>query len=154
MSKKMIKQDEPLPRLQADSYTASVKVMRSYDYCHFEVCLGTDEKISIEQVNDMRKKAALLVDEAVRQYKMAMEKERDRDRRERQTREFLEKVEFLKKKPQTELSPEQAAILRSYEDQEFWKQFHEDDFLYEENPEREYHFSMLHNFKNNRVKTV
>ena len=55
--------------------TASVKVMRSHDYCHFEVVLGinkdTHEAISPYDVDLMRKEAARLADKAVEQYKVA-----------------------------------------------------------------------------------
>lgn len=54
-----------------DKYTASVKVMRSYDYCHFEVNLGTTEPISLDDVDEMRKRAARLADKAVKQYRIA-----------------------------------------------------------------------------------
>jgi hypothetical protein len=47
---------------------ASVKVMRSYDYCHFEVCLSLDKEMTLGEINNMRKDAARLADEAVRQY--------------------------------------------------------------------------------------
>lgn len=49
----------------------SVKVMRLYDYCHFEVCLGSDEDMTLEQIDDMRKDAQWLADKAVEQYKTA-----------------------------------------------------------------------------------
>lgn len=49
-------------------FKRSVKMMRSYDYCHFEVCLSSDEEKTIEEVDDMRKEAARLADKAVKQY--------------------------------------------------------------------------------------
>jgi len=52
---------------------ASVKIMRSYDYCHFEICLGTDEDIPLVDVDKIRKDAQRLVDKAVDQYKIACE---------------------------------------------------------------------------------
>lgn len=48
---------------------ASVKIMRSYDYNHFEVSLSTDELIDEKEVNSLRIKAAKLVDHAIEQYK-------------------------------------------------------------------------------------
>lgn len=38
--------------------SATVRVMRSYDYCHFEIVLGSNEDMTTDQVNDMRKEAA------------------------------------------------------------------------------------------------
>ena len=45
---------------------ASVKILRSFDYCHFEVSLSYDDDMTLEQVNDLRKQAAVLVDEVGR----------------------------------------------------------------------------------------
>ena len=58
---------------------ASVKVMRSYDYCHFEVTLAADVQCPPDspewfgQVDNLRKKAARLADRAVAQYKVSQE---------------------------------------------------------------------------------
>ena len=49
-------------------FIGSVKVMRSFDYCHFEVQLSSSEDKTLEEINSMRKEAARLVDKAVRQY--------------------------------------------------------------------------------------
>lgn len=49
---------------------ASVKVMRSYDYCHFEICLS-EEVDQLDNVDALRKEAARLADKAVEQYKTA-----------------------------------------------------------------------------------
>ena len=51
--------------------SGSVKVMRSYDYCHFEVTLSTSGPASIEFIDELRKQAARLADKAVEQYKVA-----------------------------------------------------------------------------------
>lgn len=58
----------------SDYDSASVRVMRSYDYCHFEIQLGWNageksQEISYENVDELRKEAARLVDKAVEQYK-------------------------------------------------------------------------------------
>lgn len=55
---------------------AGVKVMRSYDYCHFEITLsgslgGTPELERFKAIDEMRKEAARLADKAVEQYKVA-----------------------------------------------------------------------------------
>lgn len=58
--------------------TANVKVMRSYDYCHFEVVLGSTEATTPELVDELRKTAARLADKAVEQYRIAKEDADDR----------------------------------------------------------------------------
>lgn len=49
---------------------ASVKIMRSYDYNHFEVTLSSDEDMTLDEVNEMRKSAARLADQALLQYQL------------------------------------------------------------------------------------
>jgi len=133
-----------------DMPQASVKVMRSYDYCHFEVSLSSDQDMTLDEVNEMRKQAAVLVDEAVRQYQIAKDKESRRDGRHWQLEEMTKKVKLLKEKPQSDLTVEEAALLRSAADKEFWDGYHEDDYWYDD-PERDRHFSMLRQFKEARV---
>lgn len=51
-----------------EKFKGGVKVMRSFDYCHFEVCLSSDQEKSLDEIDGMRKEAAKLVDKAVEQY--------------------------------------------------------------------------------------
>lgn len=135
------------PKAKLIPSTASVKVMRSYDYCHFEVALSTDQVVSLDEVNGLRKQAAVLVDEAIRQYRIAKEKESKRQSSEWQTEAAMRKLEAAKQKSKSDLTPEEAALLRSDGDSEFWRNFEQDDYYYEEDEEREHHFSMLNKFK-------
>ena len=60
----------PEPKLICEQ--ASVKVMRSFDYCHFEICLTMNEEgafYSTEAVDNLRKEAMRLADKTVEQYK-------------------------------------------------------------------------------------
>lgn len=91
--------------------------MRSYDYCHFEICLGTDEPVTLKNVDDMRKEAMRLVDKAVEQYKTAKEvrgyQEADQyyyKRLEEQAAEITENV------PESERTPEHKAVLKELAD--------------------------------------
>ena len=131
---------------------ASVKVMRSFDYCHFEVALS-QEVASIDEANALRKQAAILVDEAVRQYKIAKAKESKREWAERQTREALAEMDAIKAKPRNAWTVREAAIMRSYEDQSFWKNYDEEAYFYEQD-ERDHHFSMLNRFKDVTVSAA
>lgn len=135
-----------------DKFQASVKVMRSYDYCHFEVALSTDEPLDLDGVNELRKRAAVLVDEAIRQYRQAKEKERSREHSDFQKQQFLDRIERIKAKPHDEWSSEEAAVMRSHEDRTFWAAFDDDEFYYCEDPDRDHHFSMLRKFQNVTVK--
>jgi len=132
--------------------SASVKVMRSYDYCHFEVQLGIDEPASIDQVNELRKQAAMLVDEAVRQYRIAKAKEANRISQQYDRDQASKRIARLKEKPEGELTAEEAATLRADADGSFWKGFEDDDYTYSEEAERDHHFSMLNAFKKATVR--
>lgn len=133
---------------------ASVKVMRSYDYCHFEVALSSDEDMDLEQVNALRKQAAILVDEAVRQYRTAKTKENARERFEWDKKQAIERHSRLLEKPQSEWSIDEAAFMRSYEDKTFWADMDREDYCYDEDPERDHHFSMLRKFQESRIVPV
>jgi hypothetical protein len=130
---------------------ASVKVMRSYDYCHFEVALSSDEEMDLDQVNNLRKQAAILVDEAVRQYRLAKKAEDSRQRHDWDKERAIERAKKLSDKPQSEWSIEDAAFMRSYEDKEFWRDMEQDDYCYADDPERDHHFSMLRKFQETRI---
>lgn len=66
-----LKPMNPMPTPTPPITHASVKVMRSHDYCHFEVSLGYDAPATLEQIDALRKEAARLADKAVEQYKIA-----------------------------------------------------------------------------------
>lgn len=53
--------------------SASVKVMLSYDYSHFEAAmtLENDEGVSLKEIDEARKNCQRLADKAVGQYKTA-----------------------------------------------------------------------------------
>lgn len=129
---------------------ASVKVMRSHDYCHFEVALSAECE-DIDAVDALRKQAAVLVDEAVRQYRIAKQKESRRGFTESRLEELVDRVEAIKKRPRSEWTPEDAAIMRGIEDHRFFKEFDEEAYYYSD-PEREHHFSMLRRFKDVTVR--
>ena len=55
--------------------SATVKVMRSFDYCHFEIAMqiSNDTEVTAQEIDDARKQAMRLADKAVEQYKIAKE---------------------------------------------------------------------------------
>ena len=103
--------------------SCSVKVMRSYDYCHFEVSLSADaetgdltagEPIIDSDVDELRKTAAKLADRAVAQYsrrKRALEKVADYD-----TARLKRVVDEIKTKPEVEWTPEDKAAVKELGD--------------------------------------
>lgn len=106
---------------------ASVKVMRSYDYCHFEISLsiggvpdGTQAFLSaseqLSQIDNLRKEAARLADKAVEQYKIAKSWA---SRTDSMLAEFKWKVQVARSTPESERTPEAQAIIKQDDDNAF-----------------------------------
>jgi hypothetical protein len=116
---------------------ASVKVMLSYDYSHFEVALSSDEETDDKGVNELRKKAQRLADEAVRQYKRAKEAAANREQGKYQRQMFENQIADIKKKPEGERTINDLALLKQREDENWEAQF-ENDYDYDDDtpPER------------------
>ena len=107
---------------------ASVKLMRSYDYNHFEVSLSTDELIDEKEVNSLRIKAAKLVDHAIEQYKEAKKAEAYCMNNSYERNELERKVKDIKENfPQGEWTSEQKATVKKLDDLNFLDQFEYDD---------------------------
>lgn len=105
----------------------SVKIMLSYDYCHFEIALASDDEMTLEQIDAMRKDAQRLADKAVKQYQIAKkEAEKYPDL------ELSRKAKIIQENtPKSEWTDEQKAIVKKYEDHIFWlnRQYdYEDDW--------------------------
>jgi len=110
-----------------------VKVMQSYDYNHFEVCLGTEDEPDYKKANELRKTAQRLTDEAIRQYKIAKELARKKDLLVGERNRLLEKVlVFKNSKPSSEWTAEEKAQVKALEDYDYWTQY---DYDYEDEDE-------------------
>lgn len=108
-------------------YTASVKVMRSFDYCHFEVILGSTEPIDLAGVDAMRKEAARLADKAVRQYRVA-KVNAAKLVSEKQNRAYLIRdIERIESIDEGERTVSEQAKLKAYSDQQ-WEASHHYDY--------------------------
>lgn len=115
--------------------SASVKVMRSYDYCHFEINLGvahdsSGNPVSLNpaDVDELRKTAARLADKAVDQYKVAKENSakilNDRSLREYEARA----VEEIEKRPEGDRTVNEIARVKAFRD----RAYHERKYDYED----------------------
>ncbi len=105
---------------EARPINASVKVMRSYDYCHFEVSLSCDALTTMEEVDALRKQAAKLADKAVRQYKVRKEFEQEKERDDYAMRRFQARCDEIREKPEDQLTPDEKAMLRAESDHKHW----------------------------------
>ncbi len=105
----------------------SVKVMRSHDYCHFEVCLSSSAANTPELVDELRKTAARLADKAVEQYKVA-KRHANLIESESYDREFQrEEAGRIEAMPETERTPQEQANLKAYKDK-VWADSREYDY--------------------------
>ena len=102
--------------------SASVKVMRSYDYCHFEVNLAanvdcpSDSPEWFEQVDNLRKNAARLADKAVAQYMVAKAAHQAEETSWCPMRYAAEQAE---RTPESERAPEEKAAIKALADARF-----------------------------------
>ena len=115
--------------------SASVKVMRSFDYCHFEIVLTSisDQVQGMElgQVDAMRKEAARLADKAVVQYRIAKANAAKLGREESDRAYQVRRIERIRSAAETDRSPEEKAELKAFDDhvfQESRRYDYEDDF--------------------------
>jgi hypothetical protein len=98
---------------------ASVKVMRSYDYCHFEVALSSNSVVTAADVDELRKMAARLADKAVEQYKVAKKNAEKRTSLQFERQCLEQKIDLIRKIEPGNRTVNQLAQLKSYEDEGF-----------------------------------
>lgn len=104
--------------------SASVKVMRSFDYNHFECVLSSDEKLDDKQINSLRVRAARLVDHAIESYKLKKEHENKLANEIWNRRDLENKVKaIIENFPKSQWTPEQKAQVKKLDDLRFADQF-------------------------------
>jgi hypothetical protein len=116
--------------------SASVKIMLSFDYCHFEVSLS-NETTTPAEANELRKTAQRLADEAVRQYQMAKSEASKRTQAQCMLPGLKSEVEEIKKFHPDEWTPRQKGTVKALEDAEFaaaHKYQYDDDDIFGEQP--------------------
>ena len=104
---------------------ASVKVMNSYDYGHFEITIGSDDVSSLAEINEMRKDGQRRVDNAINQYKTA--KKLATCDLNWQKQKFYEKIEEIRQKPVNEWTPEDKAHMKVLADKNWEERYDYDD---------------------------
>jgi hypothetical protein len=99
---------------------ATVKVMNSHDYGHFEVSLVIDGPVAMGMVDALRKDAQRLVDRAIDQYKTARKAANARIKAEGNANGLRREVHIFRENyPQSEWTPEQKAKVKALEDYDF-----------------------------------
>ena len=107
---------------------ASVKIMLSYDYNHFEIALS-EECATSKDVDALRIKTQRLADRAVEQYQKAKEMAFKRVSRDGERLQLERKVDALREIPESERTPEQKATIKALDDTEYWEAY---DWRYED----------------------
>lgn len=112
---------------------ASVKVMLSYDYSHFEASMSLENEngLSITEVDSARKQCQRLADKAVSQYKTAKEMAAKRTDGKYQINNFEMEVQKIKLKSEEDRTLKELATLKEYED-EAWRAKFEYDYDYDD----------------------
>jgi hypothetical protein len=119
--------------------TASVKVMLSYDYSHFEASMSLENEhgLSMNEIDEARKSCQRLADKAVGQYRKAKEMASLRSDGQYRMLNFEEQCKRILKKPEGERTINEIAMLRQYEDENWQAQF-DYDYDYEDDEEYRY----------------
>ena len=112
---------------------ASVKVMLSYDYSHFEasMSLENDNGLTIKEIDAARKDCQRLADKAVSQYKTAKIMAAKRNDGEYAMRNFAAECEKIKAKNEHDRTLKEIGMLKQYENENWEAQF-DCDYDYED----------------------
>ena len=102
--------------------SASVKIMLSYDYCHFEISKSTDENLSDEQIDLMRKDVQRLAIKAVDQYKIFKKHSDDRINRREEFKRAERQRDKILEKPEGERTINEIALLKAFADKN-WQDY-------------------------------
>ena len=119
--------------MQTKIKTASVKVMLSYDYSHFEANMGleNEEGIELHEVDNARKMCQRLADKAVSQYKTAKLSASKRSDGEYKMKNFEAQCKAIEAKQEGDRTINEIAMLKQYNDEDWQSQF-EDKYDYDD----------------------
>jgi hypothetical protein len=113
--------------------SASVKVMLSYDYSHFEASmqLENDNGLTMGEIDNARKNCQRLADKAVGQYKTAKASAARRSDGEYKMRNFESECKAILGKEENDRTLREIAMLKQYQDENWQAQF-EDRYDYDD----------------------
>lgn len=119
--------------------SASVKVMLSYDYSHFEasMSLENDKGLSVIDIDEARKNCQRLADKAVGQYKKAKEMASKRSDGQYQMQNFENECKKIMAKPEQDRTIKEIGMLKQYQDENWKEQF---DYRYDYDDDDDYGF--------------
>ena len=119
--------------------TASVKVMLSYDYSHFEASMTVENEggLLMSEIDETRKNCQRLADKAVNQYKKAKSMAAMRTDGKYQMDNFVATCKRIEGKPEGERTVNEVAMLKQYKDEDWQSQF---DYRYDYEDEEDERF--------------
>lgn len=109
--------------------SASVKVMQSYNYCHFEasMSLENDEGLTMTDIDSARKDCQRLTDKAVKQYKAAKTHESRRATLASEKRLLESEVSSIKSRDESTWTVTDKAKIKALSDHNWNMQFDYED---------------------------
>jgi len=105
--------------------------MLSYDYCHFEFSKSTDEDVSNEYLDNMRKECMRLADKAILQYRIAKKQQFVRSAREEELRSMKFEVECVLRKLENDRTIGEIAKVKAFNDRN-WEAYISERYDYED----------------------
>lgn len=111
--------------------TASVKVMLSYDYSHFEASMSVENEsgLTMSDIDEARKKCQRLADKAIGQYKKAKEMAASRSDGKYAIQNFEDQCKRILAKDEQDRTVKEIAMLKQYQDENWQSQFiHDYDY--------------------------
>lgn len=119
--------------------TASVKVMLSYDYSHFECAMSVenDEGLSMNNIDETRKMCQRLADKAVGQYKTAKSMAAKRTDGEFKMNNFEAECKNILSKDENDRTLKEIAMLKQYKDENWRSNF---IYSYDYDDDNEYNY--------------
>lgn len=105
--------------------SAQVKVMLSYDYCHFEASCTIENANGVDNydIDGTRKDMQRICDKAVRQYKVAKEMANNRQNSEYEKQRFASQCSAILNKSECDRTVKEIAMLKQYQNEEWESQF-------------------------------
>lgn len=105
--------------------SASVKVMLSYDYSHFEasMSLENDNGLSLKDIDDARKNCQRLADKAIGQYKTMKQMAANRTDGQYKMASFEQECKKIEAKSEHDRTLKEIAMLKQYQTEKWQEQF-------------------------------
>lgn len=118
---------------------ASVKVMLSYDYSHFEASMSVenDNGLTVKEIDAARKDCQRLADKAAAQYKTAKAQAASRNDGQYKMKNFEAECIKIKSKDEHDRTLKEIAMLKQYENENWQAQF---DYDYDYDDDENYDF--------------